>query len=121
MDRDKIKVYPEVRLLLLFGSQARGEAHAASDWDFGYLADPGFDSLALYDDLVLLLKTDKIDLVDLDRAGGLLRFRAARDGVVLQERAPGEYEKFWFEAVSFWCDAGPLIQREYENILESLG
>jgi predicted nucleotidyltransferase len=38
---------PHLRLLLLYGSRARGDAHARSDWDFGYLADPEFDALAL--------------------------------------------------------------------------
>jgi hypothetical protein len=29
--------------LILYGSRARGTAHAASDWDFAYEADAAFD------------------------------------------------------------------------------
>ena len=112
--------YKEVRFLLLFGSRSRGEARVDSDWDLGYLADPNFDSASLYTDLVLTLKTNNVDLVDLSRANGLLRFRAARDGKLLMESSKGAYFKFWFEAVSFWCDAGPLIRKEYATILDNI-
>lgn len=124
MDKEKfqpLSKYRELKLLLLFGSQARGDALETSDWDFGYIAEPGFDSLAFYNDLVLILKTDRIDLVDLSRAGGLLRYRAARDGLVLLESRKGEFEKFCFQAVDFWCEMGSIIQKEYDNLLESLG
>ena len=117
---DCIEKYPELQLLLLIGSRARGEETAQSDWDFGFIATQGFDSTPFYTDLVLLLKTDKVDLVDLSRANGLLRFRASRDGVLLFEKTRGEYEKFWLQAVHFWCDAGPLIRAEYDAILRSL-
>src|SRR5438552_824836 len=58
-----------LELLVLFGSRARGEARQGSDWDFGYLADERFDPLDLLLPLVTALGTDRIDLVDLRRAG----------------------------------------------------
>ena len=64
--------------------------------------------------------TEAIDLVDLDRAGGLVRFRAARDAVVLFEAIDGAFARFWFDAVSYWCDMGPIIRAGYEGILEDL-
>lgn len=112
--------YPTLKLILLFGSRARGDAEISSDWDFGYIAETDFNSLAFYSDLVLLMGTEKIDFVDLKRASGLLRFRATQDGKVIFERTPGEYEKFWLQAVHFWCDAGPMIRREYDALLERL-
>lgn len=113
--------YPALQLVLLFGSRARGDAQASSDWDFGYIASSDFDPLAFYSELILHLGTEKVDLVDLKKANGLLRFRAAQDGKVIFEKTAGEYEKFWLQAVHFWCDAGPLIRREYDALLESLG
>ncbi|MFI5343505.1 MAG: nucleotidyltransferase domain-containing protein, partial [Chlamydiales bacterium] len=113
--------YDDLRLLLLFGSRSRNQAGTDSDWDFGYIANQEFDSGPLYTDIVLKLKTEKIDLVDLSHANGLLRFRAAQDGYLIYETPSGEYEKFWTAAVHFWCDAGPLIRAEYEVILERLG
>jgi uncharacterized protein len=107
-------------LLVLFGSQARGEARPGSDWDLGYLARAGFDPDALLLDLVTRLGTDRVDLVDLARAGAQLRFRAAAEGQLLHEGRTGCFEKFWLEAVHFWCDAGPLIRDGYAHVLARL-
>jgi len=111
---------PGLKLLVLFGSQARGEAHPGSDWDFGYLAGPAFDPDDFLARLVLRLKTDRIDLVNLGRTNGLLRYRAAAEGQPLFEARSGEFERFWFEAVSFWCDMRPILERGYEGILQDL-
>jgi predicted nucleotidyltransferase len=113
--------HPGLRLLVLHGSRAREDAHAASDWDFAFMAQAGFDPSLLYADLAVALGTDHVDLADLDRAGGLVRYRAARDGVVLVEAEPGLFDSFWFDAVSFWCDAGPALRAGYESVLERLG
>jgi predicted nucleotidyltransferase len=110
--------HPALDLLVLFGSRARGDARPDSDWDFAYLAGGSLDALALRADLADALGTDALDLVNLDRAGGLLRFRAARDGTALFERRPGLFARFQYEAASFWCQAGPVIQRAYERLLE---
>jgi uncharacterized protein len=111
---------PGLELLVLFGSRARGDAHERSDWDFGYLAGERFDPDRFLATLVGLLDVDRIDLVDLSRAGGLLRYRAAGDGVPLFESEEGAFAKFWFDAVSFWCDAQPILSAGYEAILERL-
>jgi predicted nucleotidyltransferase len=110
---------PGLTLLILFGSRARGDNQPASDWDFGYIASHEFDPDRLLGVLVDSLKSDRVDLVDLSRAGGQLRYRAAGDGKVIVER-DGEFARFWFEAVSFWCDMGPLIRRGYDAVLAEL-
>lgn len=111
---------PGLDLLVLFGSRARYDARTDSDWDFGYIARGGFAPEAFVARLVAHLRTERIDLADLDRAGALLRFRAARDGKVVHER-PGTFARFWLAAVDFWCDAGPLITAGYDANLASLG
>ncbi len=113
--------YPALRLFLLFGSRAQGVARKESDWDFGYIGEGDFDSLPLYTELSLLLKTDSIDLVDLRRASALLRFRAVRDGKLVYEASKGQYQRFWLEVVNFWCENEELFKREYKGILEELG
>lgn len=112
--------YPGARLGVLFGSRARSDATARSDWDIGYLADDRLDRDHLMTDLVRVLDTEHVDVVDLDRAGGLVRFRAARDGVVVFEAMPDAFARFWVEAVRFWCDAGPLIRAGYDDLLAEL-
>jgi predicted nucleotidyltransferase len=113
--------HSQLKLLILHGSRARDDAHVHSDWDFGYLAGAGFDASLLYADLAVALKTDAVDVADLARASGLLRYRAARDAVVVYEASAGEFERFWFEAVSFWCDAEPVLRDAYRSILKELG
>ena len=112
--------YPGLRLLILFGSRARGDAHAGSDWDFGCLADGHFDLFALLAELVSVLGTDRVDLVDLARAGGQVRFRAARDGHLLYAVDEAVFPRFWLAAVSFWCEAGPVIRAGYADVLAGL-
>jgi predicted nucleotidyltransferase len=111
---------PALELLLLFGSRARADAHPRSDWDFGYLASDRFDPAALLGALVEAVGSDRVDLVDLRRAGGLLRYRAARDGRLVYEARPRQAERFCLEAAQFWCDAGPVLQRGYEEVLAEL-
>lgn len=109
-----------LRLLILHGSRARGEAGPRSDWDFGYLADEAFDPEVLHLRLTMALGSDAVDLVDLARASALLRFRAASDGVVLVQRWEGVFELFQLDAVRFWCDAGPVIRAAQSDVLAAL-
>ena len=111
---------PGLELLMLFGSRGRGEAHPGSDWDFGYLATGDFDMAAFVGALVEIVGSDRIDLVDLRRASGLLRYRAARDGQPVYEARPRLAEQFCLEAVQFWCDAAPILERAYDEVLAEL-
>lgn len=108
---------PGLDLLMLFGSRARGDAHDASDWDFGYLAASTVDVPSLLVAIVETVGSDRVDLVDLARASALLRYRAARDGVVVFEARPRLSESFRLDALDFWCDAGPLLQQGYAAVL----
>jgi predicted nucleotidyltransferase len=107
----------ELDLLILYGSRSRGDVHPHSDWDLGFLSTAAFDRDEFLARLVLALETEAIDLVDLSRAGALLRFRAAAEGRTLFARDPEQFDRFWLEAVHFWCDMQPVIQREYDAIL----
>ncbi|HEX5047600.1 MAG TPA: HepT-like ribonuclease domain-containing protein [Gammaproteobacteria bacterium] len=68
---------PDLDLLLLHGSRARGDVHAGSDWDFAYLGGARLDVAALLAAIVEAIHDDRLDLADLATAGGLLRYRAA--------------------------------------------
>ena len=111
---------PGIELLLLFGSRAREESHSRSDWDLGYLATSDADPATLRARLVEVLGTDRVDLVDLERAGGLLRYRAARDGQLVFEARRGVGDRFRLEAARFWCDAASVLQRGYDDVLADL-
>jgi predicted nucleotidyltransferase len=106
--------HPALDLLVLYGSRARGDAGPGSDWDFGYLAGPAFDAAAFVADLVSALETEDVDVADLDRSSGQLRYRAAADGVVLFEARQGAFDVFRLEAVLYWCDMQGVIRAEYD-------
>jgi predicted nucleotidyltransferase len=110
-----------LRLLVLHGSRARGEEHPRSDWDFGMLADDRSDPLAVRAALTEILGTDSVDLVELRGASALLRYRTARDGVLLLEQPAGEFTNFKIEATLYWCDVGPVIRAAQNDVLRALG
>jgi len=118
--RPVLRDIPGLTLLMLFGSRARGDQSPESDWDFGYLGTPELDVDALLGDLVTTVGSDRVDLVDLQRASGLLRFRAARDGVAVFEASAGLGDRFQLEAALFWCDAEAALRRGYEGVLSEL-
>ena len=70
--------------------------------------------------LTRTLGTDAVDLVDLSRASALLRFRTARDGIVVLARDPGAFLAFRLEAVRFWCEAGSVLRAARADVLASL-
>jgi predicted nucleotidyltransferase len=96
---------PYLKLMILFGSRARGDHDEASDWDIAVLYDEeqreeyekgGWDWLrgwsVLQDELEL--PDDRLDVVDLGKSSNILAHAIARDGKLIYEREPGEFEQF---------------------------
>lgn len=107
-------------LLVLYGSRARGDAGRNADWDFGYLADEATDVPGLLAALVEILGDDGIDLVDLDRTTGLLRFRSSCEGVLVHEAESGLFDRYRLDAASFWCENVSVFEQGYSENLEAL-
>lgn len=97
---------PYLKMLVLFGSRARGDTHANSDWDFAALYDEQLREESCQDrgfawfevpgviGQVFSLNSDEIDVVELHRASPLIAHFVARDGKLLYEKEPGEFNKF---------------------------
>jgi predicted nucleotidyltransferase len=88
---------PPLRLAILFGSRARGNARPDSDFDVAIL--PANPSLSLADENLLAADLERavgapVDLVRLDRVHGALTWRVARDAVVLLSDPPSEAARF---------------------------
>ena len=117
--REIASATPGLRMLALHGSRARGDARADSDWDFAFTGGIGLDADGLLARLSTTLGADRVDLADLDRAGGQLRFRVARTGIVIHAE-DDDWDRFCVDAASFWSEAGPVLQMAYEGALRDL-
>lgn len=118
--RQKAAEAEGLQLLVLHGSRARGDGREDSDWDLAYLGSPDFDPDDFLARLVVALGTDRVDLARLDGAGGLFRYRVAADGQVIYESESGLFERFWMAAVTFWCEAEPILKKAYQVRLTRL-
>jgi predicted nucleotidyltransferase len=105
---DLARAVPDLELLVLFGSAARGTASARSDVDVAVRCAGAADLEALHLALASRLATGRLDLVDLRRAGPLLAFEVARSGRVLFERHPGAFREFQSLASRRYCDTKKL-------------
>ncbi len=96
---------PYIKLLILFGSRARGDADQGSDWDFALLCDEdkykqhqGEGWSLLYSLGILQttcdLKDDEIDVVDLNECSVLLAHSVVREGRLLYEEELGLFNDF---------------------------
>ena len=61
----KISIKYKLKILLLFGSRAKENWKENSDYDFAFIPSSNFNSdleIKLFDDLMIILKNENIDL-----------------------------------------------------------
>jgi predicted nucleotidyltransferase len=107
---------PDLQLLVLFGSAVKGRTRAESDIDLGVFCDGPADLDALYLAVAPRLGTDRLDLIDLRRAGPLLAFEVARTGRLLFERHPRAFRQFQSLASRRYCDTEKLRRAQRRAI-----
>jgi len=109
--RDRLKPFFQdkgLQLALLFGSAASDKMHKQSDIDLAFLFDTPTDLLSLTNNVIRLLHTDIIDVIDLRRASPLLKFTAMKYGVLIYERDPGIFNAFYSLAFRMYVDTKKL-------------
>lgn len=97
------------RLVVIFGSVARGRSFAWSDVDVGVSGCDFWTGLRLGAAIGAALGR-QAHVVDLDRSGDHLRFRAAREGLLVRE-VDGAWARFRAEAALRWFDVAPIVVR----------
>ena len=109
--RSSIASLPAVRLAVLFGSTARGEARPRSDVDLGVLLDPDTRDVRLHVGAELGRAAEReVDLIFLGEAPPLLRFEISRDGVLPFEKEDGLWTAFKVRAMVDWWDWAPYAR-----------
>lgn len=105
-----------LKLVIIFGSTASGRTHRKSDIDLAFLYTIPIDQLALANQVIRLLRTDHVDVVDLGRASPLVQFAIAQTGQVLFERAPSTYPEFCSLAFRRYVDTKKLRDARVQAI-----
>ena len=105
----------DLDLVILFGSRATGNIHVESDTDIAVLGRhgpmPADRMIDLPFRLSEVIKPGEIDLVDLERASGLLRHVACEQGLLLFEASPGLFAQFRLRAWNMYQDERIQIRR----------
>lgn len=109
------------RLILLFGSAARvpergPPPRGPEDLDLGVLHDTTPDLVDLTNRFIRALRIQAVDVTDLRRADPLLLMLAARDGVPLYERDPGEFSRFVSLAARRYADTRKFRVSERDEV-----
>lgn len=119
--RQSISSLPEVKLAVLFGSTARGQAEPRSDVDLGVLLDPNTREVRSKVESELWRATGRtVDLIFLEKAPPLLRFEIARDGVLLYQEEGHLWTDFKTKAMLDWWDWEPIAKRIEEALIQRL-
>ncbi|AFZ42918.1 DNA polymerase beta domain protein region [Halothece sp. PCC 7418] len=121
-----------LKMLVIFGSRGRGEAHKKSDWDFAVLYDEklekeqlkGWNWLKIYDVLAnaFEISSDAIDVINLNHCSPLIAHYVARDGQLIYEQETGLFEQFKTENFMNQEELKSLRQvmrREIEEFLQN--
>ena len=109
--------FPELSLLILYGSWSRGRQHAGSDID---LAVAGAAPLTVERRVELTLALQRtlqmeVDLVDLHTAYGVLLDQILDRGIVVLKRDPSLYAAFLIRRMGERAD----FRRQYDAILST--
>src|SRR6266542_2988005 len=121
--RRALQAEPDVAYALLFGSGARGAAHAGSDADIAIELRAGAPrDVHTLGSLAARLESAigrPIDLVLLDEAPAALAYRIFRDGHLLVERDHGALVARKARALLDYLDWKPVEERCSEGILRA--
>jgi len=117
---------PYLKLLVLFGSRARGDHKADSDWDFAALYDQalrqqyekgGWDCYRGWVVLEQALKlSEDIDFIVLNDCSDILAHTVAREGKVIYEKTPREFEAFRQKSLKSAAELKRVHREEREKL-----
>lgn len=119
-----IKKY-DLKLLLLFGSQARGDARKDSDTDIAFMSgrNLNFNQKAeLMMDLLPVVKAEetKIDVVDVKTSHPLLLYGITRDAKVLFAEDMDIFHELCVAAFKKYIGAMPLFKLQEELLFSKI-
>ncbi|AFZ54733.1 type VII toxin-antitoxin system MntA family adenylyltransferase antitoxin [Cyanobacterium aponinum] len=127
---------PYIKMVILFGSRARGDINDKSDWDFAILCDREIVAKTFKNKVsswfaysvnlneIFDLKTERIDIIDLNSCSDFIAHYIARDGVLIYEKNEGEFEHFRREKLKTESQMNVIsknLRAEIEEFLSECG
>ncbi len=116
-----------IRFVLLIGSVATGNAGPLSDIDIAVYLDPKLDNERMVNDILQLgvelekkLRTENIDVVNLNEANPPMKFNAVKTGIQILVRDEGEYEDFVIRTLSEYYDHLDFLERQYHYVATAI-
>jgi predicted nucleotidyltransferase len=100
-----VRKIPDLEVLYLFGSQARGDARPESDYDIAFLAPGKLPPEEIWETAASLgneLRTD-VQLVELRTATDVMKSKVIGEGIVLYEKSEFVRQTFEMYALSDYC------------------
>lgn len=114
----------ELQLVVLLGSYNTEEFKAGeSDIDIAFLSEKSLTTdeyLTLINDLSGHFRYSKIDLIDLRKASGLLKYEIATKGRLLYELKEGDFIKYGLYCLRYYYDTAKFRQGRKEYFNEQL-
>ena len=116
-----------LEVVYVFGSQATGEVKPLSDYDFAVLFDDQISSSVRFDlkleiitFLSKLLKTDKIDVVDLNSAPISFRYSAIKPRMDIYTRSKIKRDEFELKTFQEFFDRAYYMKRHTKVSLTTI-
>lgn len=110
-------------MVLLFGSRVTGKTHSHSDTDLAYLANRQLtlsEEGAMLTELMPLMKSKFIDLVDIRHAPPLLKKQIARNHIVLHQTAEKSGSDFIAQAFREYEETRSLREALHEYLTKRI-
>lgn len=129
MESKKEKLVEEIakkynlKMILLFGSQASGQAHKESDFDIAYLSERELDlteESRLIIELIPIFKSENIDLVDLQKATPLLFYAIFNNCRVVYKKDELIFPSMRAYAFKKYIETKPLYELKFKRFQEKV-
>ena len=119
LNADKCALFPNLLLVYLFGSEAKGKSKQGSDTDIAVLLkEPIQDRVQTQLDLQHFFQMEfskEVDLTLLNGAGSVLKYQVAKHGKILFEKTKGMNKNFRIRAWKEYFDFQPTLEFFYKR------
>lgn len=119
----KIAEKYQLKLVLLFGSQATGKTHKESDFDVAYLPEKNLsydDEIDINLQFTYIFRYDRVDTVDIRKAPPLLLYAIFRECLILFKKDDLIFSTRRAYAFKKYIEAKPFYEKRFKKLREKI-